>query len=76
MVDTTGVGSEIQSSALSQGTYSQAPGLVVESVNLCRVDYCILCALSPGCWGKNRWVTYPETVRECRDFVLEDLLWG
>lgn len=44
MVDITGeLGSEVQSSPWSQGTYSQTSGLVVKSVNLCRVDYCILC---------------------------------
>ena len=37
-----GRGSEVRLSHESFGTYSQTSGLVVESVNLCRVDDCTL----------------------------------
>jgi len=48
---------------------------MVKSVYLCRVDYCTLYArlvlVAEALTGPP---AYPETVRECRDFVLKYLL--
>ena len=56
------------------------PGLVVKPVDLRRTDYCTLCMrLAPVAGVSTEPHAHPETVRECRDFVLENLLrreWG
>lgn len=51
-------------------------GLQVEFVDLCRVNHCALyTCLVLAAEVLTGPPAYPETIRECCDFVLENLLW-